>query len=131
MTTATTATDKDFSTLEGHNYIRLTTFRQTGVAVSTPVWFAIDGNLLYILTDPKAGKVKRIRNTLSVEVSPCDMRGNVKGDRILGKARILTESENSNANRALTKKYGWQKRGLDFWNRLQGKHWLYIEITPA
>jgi uncharacterized protein len=131
MITAPIVTNKDFSTLEGQNYISLTTFRKTGVPVATPVWFAIDGNLLYILTEPEAGKVKRIRNNPSVEVCPCDIRGNLKGDRAMGKARILSESENSKANRALTKKYGWQKRGLDFWNRLQGKHWLYIEITPA
>ena len=47
---------------EGQKYLNLESYRKTGAAVATPVWFADDGNELYIYSLADAGKVKRIRN---------------------------------------------------------------------
>jgi len=48
-----------FSTLEGHRYMRLTTYRRDGEAVSTPVWFAILDDRIHVFTDNESGKVRR------------------------------------------------------------------------
>ena len=59
-----------FSSLSGAQYMSLRTFRKSGVAVTTPVWFAETGGKLYFLTANDAGKVKRIRNNQQVTVAP-------------------------------------------------------------
>ena len=48
--------------IHGQGYISLATFRKSGVAVYTPIWFAEENNKLYFMTNSKLGKCKRIRN---------------------------------------------------------------------
>ena len=42
-------------------YLNLETFRKNGDGVKTPVWFAQEGESLYVMTIPTSGKAKRIR----------------------------------------------------------------------
>ena len=59
-----------FEYLEGHRYARLTTYRKSGEPVPIPVWFAVvryADDRLYIFTDARSGKAKRIRNDPRVE----------------------------------------------------------------
>ncbi|HEX7662619.1 MAG TPA: PPOX class F420-dependent oxidoreductase [Pseudonocardiaceae bacterium] len=58
--------------LAASRYVLLTTFRKDGRAVPTPVWAARDGQDLVIWTAANTGKIKRLRNNGTVEVSPCD-----------------------------------------------------------
>lgn len=100
------------TSLENQKYISLTTFRRTGAAVATPVWFVQLQNTLYIYTDATAGKVKRIRNNPQVQLASCTMLGKVKGPIITGVARIVTDSqEQVRAEAALNAKY-WLARSL-------------------
>jgi len=57
-------------------YISLATFRRNGTAVETPVWFAILGGKLYVVTDGTSAKVKRI----SVRPSGCASRRATSGE---------------------------------------------------
>ncbi|NQX12347.1 PPOX class F420-dependent oxidoreductase [Microbacteriaceae bacterium VKM Ac-2855] len=66
-----------FDALAGESFVSLTTFRKTGVPVSTPVWIARDGAELVVTTPAESGKVKRVRNSGRVELTPCDRRGRV------------------------------------------------------
>ena len=50
----------DFNALAKEEYISLTTYRKTGAAVSSPVWFALEGNKIYVLSLIHAGKLKRL-----------------------------------------------------------------------
>jgi PPOX class probable F420-dependent enzyme len=77
----------------GQKYLSLTTFRKTGVAVPTPVWFVENNDKLYLFTNPKSGKVKRIRNNPRVRIAPCSMRGRVTGPEFGAQARILPSPE--------------------------------------
>ena len=45
--------------IRGQRYISLATFRKSGVAVYTPIWFAEDDTKLYFMTNSKLGKCKR------------------------------------------------------------------------
>ena len=74
-------------------YLNLESYRKTGQTVATPVWFAEDGALLYIYSLADAGKVKRIRNNPRVRVTPCDMRGKLKGEWVEARARIVQGAE--------------------------------------
>ena len=96
-----------FPDLGREQCIALTTFRKTGQAVTTPVWFAISLGTIYVETHADAGKLKRLRHSARVTLAPCTYSGKVTGSVSEGKARILTESEESTAaSVALTKKYG-------------------------
>ncbi|WBB65582.1 PPOX class F420-dependent oxidoreductase [Micromonospora sp. WMMD812] len=65
--------------LSAEKYILLTTFRQDGRSVPTPVWAVRDGDGLAVWTAADSGKVKRIRNNGAVTVAPCDVRGRPHG----------------------------------------------------
>jgi len=96
-----------FPDLGREQCIALTTFRKTGQAVTTPVWFAISLGTIYVETHADAGKLKRLRHTARVTLTPCTYSGKVTGSVIAGHARMLTESEESRAaSAALAKKYG-------------------------
>lgn len=91
--------------LRGQKYISLTTFRKSGAAVRTPVWFAEADGKLYLFTNPESGKVKRIRNNPSVRLAPSTMRGKITGSEFQAKARILTGTESDRARDIMKKKY--------------------------
>ena len=104
--------------LEHQKYISLTTFRRTGAAVATPVWFVLLQNTLYIYTNATAGKVKRIRNNAQVQLALCTKLGTVKGPSIPGVARIVTDpQEQARAKAALDAKYWIARRLLSLLNR--------------
>jgi uncharacterized protein len=94
------------SQLAGEKYISIETYRKSGQPVRTPVWFAESGGILYVRTSDDTGKYKRIRNDSSVQVAPCNMRGNVKGEWVKAKARIVSDDEKERAYKMLEKKYG-------------------------
>lgn len=117
-----------FVHLQGHQFMSLTTFRKNGQPVPTPVWFAQEGDKLYVMTQPDAGKVKRIRNNAQVEVAPSDVRGRVLGESQEAMARILPPGEADRAKQALSKKYGIQKLLFSLMARLRGKSFIYLEL---
>jgi hypothetical protein len=118
-----------FPNLQGHQFMKLTTFRRTGVAVPTPVWFAQVGDTLYVTTQRDAGKVKRIRHTPRVTVEPCTASGQSLGEALEAKARELSSAEHDAANRALSQKYTWQYAAFNLMGRLRGSKRTYLEVT--
>ncbi|HVO62299.1 MAG TPA: PPOX class F420-dependent oxidoreductase [Terriglobales bacterium] len=110
--------------LAGQKYLSLTTFRKTGVPVSTPVWFAEDDGKLYLFTNPKSGKVKRIRNNPRVRIAPCTMRGRVTGPEFEAVARIIPSSEAGLGLSRMKKKY-WLMRIPFLWS----KDSIFIELV--
>src|SRR5215831_17434024 len=86
-----------FPDLGKERCIALTTFRKTGQAVTTPVWFAQRLGTIYVETHGDAGKLKRLRHTARVTLAPCTYSGKVTGAMSAGKARILTEPEECTA----------------------------------
>jgi PPOX class probable F420-dependent enzyme len=87
-------------------YVSLTTFRRTGVPVSTPVWAAPDGDSLVVWTRTDSGKVKRLRHTSRVTLAPCDFRGRVEGPAVDGVAAFVERTEWPGALAALRRSYG-------------------------
>ncbi len=80
-------------------YLNLETFRKTGMGVRTPVWFAQDVchtdpsiTVFYVYSEAEAGKVKRVRNNPNVRLTPCTVRGAVRGVWIDGRAPNLRRS---------------------------------------
>jgi len=103
---------------KGHQYINVETYRKTGEAVATPVWFIeLDGKL-YVRTGAQSGKIKRIRRNPKVRVAPCDARGNLLGEWVAAQAHIVDEKTAETINQLLKKKYGLPKAFFDTVSRL-------------
>ena len=93
--------------IAGSRHVRLTTFRRDGTAVPTPVWYALDGDALVVVSEAAAGKVKRIRNDGRVVVTACDFRGRVAEGAATaeGTARLLDEAGTRHARDLLARRY--------------------------
>jgi len=103
-------------------YVNLATFRRSGAAVETPVWFARAGTKLYVFTEARSGKVKRLRNDSRIRIAPCNARGKTLGEWSDGSGRRVDESSVVDAAyAALLRKYGWQMRLVNFFSRLTGR----------
>lgn len=126
-----TDTPSGFTVLAGkHKYANLFTYRKSGEAIKTPVWFALSGNKIYVMTTMDAGKTKRIRNNGRVLLGPSDARGTPLGPTVEGQARILPPEESKAANLLLDTKYGLIKAGFDFVMNLRGTSRAWLEIVP-
>ena len=112
------------SELEGQKYISLTSFRKSGIGVRTPVWFAQANGKLYIFTNPKSGKVKRIRNNPKVKVAASTMRGKITGPEFEVRARILPAEDWPDARALMQQKY-WLMRVPFLWS----KNSIFIELA--
>ena len=122
-----------FDALQEARYVRLSTFRKSGAAVPTPVWFARAGENLYVVTGRSTGKAKRIRNNPDVVLAPSDFRGRPKGPDVRALARLTDEQKGGPADRALRGKYGWQYRVFEFVERLRGASddLVFLELRPS
>ena len=91
--------------IRGQKYISLTTFRKTGAAVATAVWFGEQDDKLYVMTRSDMGKTKRIRNNSQVRVAPCTIRGKVTGPEFAATARLLPPDDFARARKSIDRKY--------------------------
>ncbi len=114
---------------KNQQYLNLETFKKSGQGVPTPVWFVERDGALFVRTVAGAGKVKRIRNNSQVRVTPCDSRGQVKGEWANARALIVDEPESEQINQLLGKKYGLMKVGFDLMGKLQKTQYATIKIT--
>ena len=94
-----------FGYLIGRRYVNLTTYRQSGEEVTTPVWFVLVGDRMYMTTDPNSGKMKRIRNDPRVVVTPSTSWGASRGEGVEGLARDIGDEETGSFEEALRRKY--------------------------
>lgn len=120
---------KPFSNLDGHQFMNLTTYRKSGLAVVTTVWFAQEGDQLFVWTGADSGKVKRIRNNGNVEVGPSTANGRPLGATATATARLMSADEKAPAIQALQKKYGMQFRFFSWMGRARGGQSVCLEIT--
>jgi len=106
---------------EKQNYLNIETFRKSGQAVKTPVWFVEDGDALYVWTQSGSGKAKRIRNNGSVRIAPCTSSGEVLGEWLPAKAQTNEAPEAiSDLEKLMKKKYGIMFHIFGFLGRIRG-----------
>src|SRR5579864_9012112 len=112
--------------IHGQKYISLTTFRKSGVGVTTPVWFGEEDGKLYVMTRGDMGKSKRIRNNPKVRIAPCTIRGKATGPEFPATARFLSREDHARARQTINRKY-WMARIPLIWARTD----TYLEISFA
>jgi PPOX class probable F420-dependent enzyme len=93
--------------IQDAEFLRLTTFRRSGVGVATPVWFVVDGNALLVTTMDSTGKAKRLRNNPRVTLAVCDRRGRVGGPEFDATAELVRGQAGTDIRRRVMKRYGF------------------------
>jgi PPOX class probable F420-dependent enzyme len=111
-------------------YISVETFKKDGSGVKTPVWYVLHEGKFYAYTEADSWKVKRIRNNPRVRIAPCDIRGNVKGEFIEGRAQIVSGEEEKMANRLLDQKY-FLKKIFNLLTKINRHKRAMIRIEPV
>ena len=122
-----------FADLAKARYILLTTFTKDGRPKPTPVWAASDGDRLLVISEEKAWKVKRIRNTPRVTLAVCDIRGRPKSEPIEATATILDKSQTGAVYDAIGREYGLIGRVFNLFSKLRGgmQNNVGLELRPA
>ena len=89
-----------------------TTGRVTGRPHEIEIWFALDGETLYMLSDSQGSDwVKNLRRTPRVTVR-------IAGERFEGSARVVEDGEEDElARRLLVEKYEQEPGSLSNWRR--------------
>lgn len=105
----------------GQKFITLETYAKDGKAIRTPVFVVEDGGRVYVRTDPRTGKVKRIMSNSRVRIVPSDGRGAPRGDWLEGEARLVGGPEAVRILELFKKKYGFFGMMTDSFNRLRGR----------
>jgi len=122
------------SQFTGKKHISIETYRKTGDAVRTPVWFIEESGELLVRTDSSTGKIRRIRNNPRVRIVPCNARGTIKGTWVDGEARIIEAGSSERVFSLLKKKYGMSYRLIRLVQRFsRGKAHpvgLAIRVSP-
>lgn len=114
-------------------FSRLTTFKRDGTPVGVPIWQAVGDGKVWMFTEARSWKVKRLRRNPRIEITTCDWRGNLDGGATwTGTARIVDDpAAVARAYEALDRKYGWQKWITDTLSKITGRYdaRAILEIT--
>ena len=95
------------SAFQNQKYLSLETFRKNGQGVRTPVWFAQEGDALFVWTEASSGKAKRIRRDGRVRIAPSTAAGEALGEWAEARAQADDSPEALRHIQALMrKKYG-------------------------
>lgn len=123
--------DASFAALDGGAHALLVTYKRDGGAVPTPVWFARDGERLFVWTEIGAFKAKRLRRNPDALLAPCDPRGTPLGPPILTRGRVLADPvERAHAAAVIRRSWNLGQRLFERFSRpLTDVH--YLEFVPA
>ena len=119
---------------EKQQYLNIETFRKSGVGVKTPVWFAQEGETLYVWTQAQSGKAKRIRNNGAVRIVPSTGSGQPLGEWLPAQASLdETPAALKHVKELMAKKYGFMFHLFGFLGKLRGNSpytAIQIQLQP-
>jgi uncharacterized protein len=121
-----------FADLTG-TYVLLVTYKRDGTPIPSPVWFARDGETLFVWTEVNAFKAKRLRNDPRALLAPCTSRGVPTGDPIAATGRVLTDdAERRRAASVIRSQWGIGRKLFERMSRpMTDVHYLAFEPAPA
>ncbi|MCA9911496.1 MAG: PPOX class F420-dependent oxidoreductase [Anaerolineae bacterium] len=121
-----------FETFADERFISLTTFRKSGAAVATPVTkLALHEGKLYIVTGVTTGKMKRLRHTTRAQVAACKSNGQLTGETIDAKVRVLNAGETQSLFDARIVRLNLIMRVFNFLRERRAGGNVYLEIAAA
>ena len=108
-----TADGSYFAPLAEAGYLRLTTFKQKGTPVSTPVQGIVDGGRAYFRVRSQSGTAKRLQHIDGVQVAPCGALGLWSyGPPVDAAAQRLADEDARQVAGHLARKYPVRRRSL-------------------
>jgi uncharacterized protein len=120
-----------FGPLEGSKTALLTTYRDGGEAVATPLSIVVAGGKAYFVTAADSGKARRLARTARVTLAPCTVAGKVTGETVHGRARRLEPAERRQTAKGLLKPTQGLFWSLVVFRLLHGKRMDLFEVVPA
>jgi PPOX class probable F420-dependent enzyme len=121
----------DFVELRGHKHCLVVTYRRSGEAIPTPVWFGIADGKVYFRSEERVAKIKRIRANDRVLIAPCDNRGKPLGEAVDGRARVLPPEDEHHAESAIQSNFGLGRRIYEGVAMNLGPKGVYVEVTAT
>jgi uncharacterized protein len=107
MDEATAAGWSELDTVLQTKTLALTTFRRSGVGVTTGIWAARIGDRYFFTTPASTGKVKRLAHTPKVIIEPADSKGKpIGGTQVTANAYLVTDQEALDTFRRAMKRKG-------------------------
>ena len=126
---ATVAPTGSLEDLRGRKYCVLVTYKRSGEAVPSPLWFGTGDGKLYFQTGATSSKVKRMARNPEVRVAAATSRGRPTSAPFVGTARVVPPEEEATAEHWLQANYGLGRR---LYNLLSDRVAnVYVEVTPA
>lgn len=120
-----------FDGLQRHRHCLLVTYKRDGSPVPAPVWFARDGERLFVWTETNAYKAKRLRRDPRALIAPCTATGKPLGDPIAARGRILdAEAERTHAAAVIRSQWTLWQRAFALLARPVTEV-KYLEFVPA
>ena len=95
----------DPNVLRGTSTCLLVTYRRSGEPVPSPVLFGMADGKIYIRSEGRTAKLRRIAANPAVLVAPCSFRGRPRGPFVKGTARVVEKAEEVLAYAALRSNY--------------------------
>jgi PPOX class probable F420-dependent enzyme len=120
--------DHKLEQFQNKEYIRLETVKRNGQVVSTPVWFVVEDDTLFVRSYVNSGKVKRMRNDPHVRITPSDAMGKPHGLTIDGTAIRADGDMEIKISQLLYRKYGLMKMSFDLWGAIKQLDWAVFAI---
>ena len=118
---------------EKQQYLNIETFRKNGQGVKTSVWFAQDGEKIFIWTETSSGKAKRIRNSGKVNIAPSRGDGTVVGEWLDATA-VADDCDAAiqHVQGLMSRKYGFVFSIFGFLGKLRGAKYtsIQVEVKP-
>jgi PPOX class probable F420-dependent enzyme len=93
-------------------YVSLTTFRRDGTPVATPVWQITQGDTMWVWTGATTGKARRLRGNPVLALAPCTARGQLTGDAVTARGKVVSVGDAPEMFATLRRKYGWQMTAM-------------------
>jgi len=109
----------------------LITYRRDGTPVPTPVWAAQRGGVLYVRTERRSGKVKRLRRDPRLLVAPSTVSGRPLGPPLQARAEVLAGEDEHVAERTLAARYGLFRELFERAMDLMRIDMCYLRVTPG
>jgi uncharacterized protein len=126
---------QDFSEFADIRQCLLVTYKRSGEAMPSPINFGLADGKLYVRTEAKMGKLKRMRNNPRVVLVPCSFRGKPKGRAVGAVARFLPEAEVAHADDVIAANWSLPmkafERSLDIGSKRFDLPSVYVEFTPV
>jgi PPOX class probable F420-dependent enzyme len=115
--------------LRGRKYCVLVTYKKSGEAVPSPLWFGTGNGKLYFQTGATSAKVKRIGRNPDVRVAPATSRGRPLASSFVATARVVPPEGEAEAERWLQANYGLGRRLYSLLSDRVAS--VYVEVTPT